>query len=402
MFAPFRGERYADGASLARRLAPPYDVIGADQRAALAAQDPSNIVLVDLPVAPAGTDPYAEAARLLEAWRRQGVMIRDAEPCAYVLRTTSRFDDGAVRARTGVFLAVAAEPFGTGRVKPHERTHQGPKEDRRRLTLATACNLSPVFLLAPDSRGELALQLAGAAEAAPWARAEAIGAAHEVWVVKGEAARRIAHIAGAEPTYIADGHHRYETSVVVRDEAPEAWRAGARRTLAHVVSFGDPGLEILPTHRIVEGPGVARTRVEALAEGPHFERAGSARSALLTVVFPDGAEVPLAPNPEADLARVPGLAHSVIWGLSSWMCDGLLLGALADRLGETPRLRYTPLEAEARAAAREPGVAFSVVLRPVALSHMKAIADAGLVMPPKSTFFAPKVPTGVVLRPLGG
>ncbi|MEK6769953.1 MAG: DUF1015 domain-containing protein, partial [Gemmatimonadota bacterium] len=396
MFAPFRGERYADAASLARRLAPPYDVIGPAQRAALAAQDPANVVRVDLPVAPEGGDPYEEAARLLSGWRTQGILTRDAGPCAYVLRTTSGFEDGSVRARTGVFLAVSAEPFAEGRVLPHERTHKGPKEDRRRLTHATACNLSPVFLLAPDSRGELAASLARVTAVEPWARAEAIGASHEVWVVGGEDAPRIAAAAGAEPAYIADGHHRYETSVVIREEAPAAWRAGARRTLAHVVSFRDPGLEILPTHRVVEG---RRSTVEEVlaAAAPYFEPA-SREGATLTLVFGDGSQAPLALRSGADLSAATDLpAHPAVRSLAVAVCDAVMVKVVASSLqGGAPGLRYTPVEAEARAAARDDGVAFAILLPPTRLEEVKRVADAGEVMPPKSTFFAPKVPTGVV------
>lgn len=402
LFAPFRGERYADPASLARRLAPPYDVISPEQREQLAAQDPANIVRVDLPAAGGGGDPYAAAARLLADWRSHGVLARDGEASAYVLRTTSRFDDGSLRARTGVFLAVAAEPFAGGRVKPHEKTHQGPKEDRRRLTHATACNLSPVFLLAPDTAGELERMLRQVMEGAPWAAAEAIGASHEVWVVSGERATEIARTAGAEPVYIADGHHRYETSVVVRDEAPAVWAGGARRTLAHVVSFKDPGLGILPTHRIVPGAPVARERLLELAVGRFFEPAAP-REAVITVVFADGSEAALTCNPEADLDQVPGLPGLWAWGLPSWMCDELLVRRCAARLvGEAPALGYTASAVEARSAARGAGAAFAVLLRPTELRDVKLISDLGQVMPPKSTYFAPKVPTGVVLRPLEG
>jgi uncharacterized protein (DUF1015 family) len=403
LFAPFRGERYADPSSLARRLAPPYDVISPEQRARLAAQDPANIVRVDLPTADGGGDPYAAAARLLADWRAHGVLARDGEASAYVLRTTSRFEDGSLRARTGVFLAVAAEPFAGGRVKPHEKTHQGPKEDRRRLTHATAYNLSPVFLLAPDTAGELERMLRQATEGAPWTAAEAIGASHEVWVVSGERAMEIARAAGAEAAYIADGHHRYETSVVIRDEAPPAWRAGAQRTLAHVVSFRDPGLEILPTHRVVAGAPVSRGKLLEVAVGPFFEAASSPNSAVLTVVFGDGSEAALACNREADLDHVPLLPGPWAWGLPSWMCDELLVGrCAAPLLGASPALGYTASAVEARAAAREAGAAFAVLLRPTELREVKLISDLGQVMPPKSTYFAPKVPTGVVLRPLEG
>jgi uncharacterized protein (DUF1015 family) len=401
LFEPFRGERYADPRSLSRRLAPPYDVVAPELRARLARQDPANIVHVDLPLQGGSGDPYAEAARLLGEWRSNGVLAREAESAAYVLRTSSRLEDGRLRQRTGVFLALAAEPYGAGRVKPHERTHQGPKEDRRRLTHATATNLSPIFVLAPDPGGELASLLAAVACEPPWARAEAMGASHEAWVVPGERARRIAAAASVASCYIADGHHRYETSVVISDEAPAAWREGARRTLAYAVSFRDPGLEILPTHRIVEGRPLSR---EALAQaaGRYFAPAARKEDASLTLVTADGAELPLLPRADADLASVGDLpAHPAVRGLAVTLCDAVMVKAvLGPLLRGAPELRYTPVAAEARAAARGGGVACAVLLPATRLEEVKAVSDAGEVMPPKSTYFAPKVPTGVVLRPL--
>jgi uncharacterized protein (DUF1015 family) len=402
LFAPFRGERYADPGTLSRRLAPPYDVIDPALRERLAGQDEANIVRADLPVASEGDDPYRLAARLLGEWRARGVLVRDGSPSAYVLRTTSSVEDGGMRSRTGVFLALVAEPFARGRVKPHEQTHKGPKEDRRRLTHATASNLSPIFVLAPDEDGRLAKELATVTAAPPWARAEAIGATHEVWLVHGAAATRIAEAASAAPVYIADGHHRYETAVTIRGEAPEQWQAGARRTLSHVVSFRDPGLEILATHRIVDGTPLSRSAVQAEAE-KYFE-AVAPGSATVTLVFDDGSELPLALRKDANLGAIDGLPkHPAVRALPVTQCDNILVNVVAARfLGRRPTLRYTAFASEARSAARDFGTAFVILLPPTKLSDVKTVSDAGQIMPPKSTFFAPKVPTGVVLRPLEG
>jgi uncharacterized protein (DUF1015 family) len=400
LFTAFRGERYADPRSLSRRLAPPYDVISPAQRSVLAEQDPCNIVHVDLPLAAAGADPYVEAARLLARWRADGILVRDGEETAYVLRTAGSFPDGAVRQRTGVFLAVAAEPFALGRVLPHERTHAGPKEDRRRLTLATGCNLSPVFLLAPDSSGELARELEDTTSREPWARASALASEHSVWIVTGTAARRIADAASLEPAYIADGHHRFETAVLFREEAPPQWRNGAARTLSHVVSFRDPGLEILPTHRLAVGAPVApHAFLDAAA--PYFAEARGA-DVMLSAVFVGGEEAGLRLRPDADLAAVRDLpAHPAVRGLAVALADAVAVGVVgAALLGGVPELRYTADAADAREAARSGRCAFALILPPTRLDEVRRVADAGQIMPPKSTFFAPKVPTGVVLRPL--
>jgi uncharacterized protein (DUF1015 family) len=403
LLAPFRGEHFAEAASLSRRLAPPYDVISPTQRAALAALDPANIVHADLPLAADGGDPYPVAAELLRAWRSAGTLVRDGARSAYVLRTTAQLPDGSVRARTGVFLALSAEPFSAGRVLPHEKTHAGPKEDRRRLMHATGCNLSPVFVLAPDEAGMLELQLAEVARAAPWARCEAIGAAHEVWIVDGERADGLARAAGVAPVYIADGHHRFETSVLFRDEAPGAWKAGAARTLAHVVSFQDPGLAILPTHRIVEGAPLSREAFLAAAQ-PFFTVPADAADATLTVLFADCADLPLRLRPDADLSRVRDLpAHPAVRDLAVAIADTVVIRTVAAQLlNGAPALGYTADAAEARAAACGAECAFAVLLPPTRMDQVRRVADAGQVMPQKSTFFAPKIPTGVVIRPFAG
>ena len=400
LFAAFRGERYADPTSLARRLAPPYDVISPAQRAELVARDPYNVVNVDLPVAPDGGDPYAAAAALLAEWRGNGVIVRDAEPSAYVLRTSGKFPDGTTRERTGVFLAVSAEPFARGRVLPHERTHAEAKEDRRRLMHATGANLSAVFLLAPDSSGELTGALREVTSRPPWARCTAIGSDQAVWVVGGPEAQRLAAMAGAEPVYVADGHHRFETSVMFREEAPAAWRAGAARTLSHVVSFKDPGLVILPTHRLLEGAPVEPSAFLAAA-APYFLEAPAGTEPTLSVVFKGGREVRLVVRPGAELPSVGGRpVHPAVRELEVAVADGLAVGVVAaSLLGGVPVLRYTADAAEAREAGREGRCACAIMLPPTRLEAVRRVADAGQIMPPKSTYFAPKVPTGVVLRP---
>ena len=404
LFTAFRGEHFADAASLARRLAPPYDVIGPAQRAALAALDPANIVHVDLPLAPeAGGDPYPVAAEMLASWRTAGTIVREALPSAYVLRTTAALPDGSLRSRTGAFLALSAEPFSLGRVLPHEKTHAGPKEDRRRLMHATGCNLSPVFVLAPDESGALAALLAEVERTPPWATCEAIGATQEVWIVGDGVAERIAKAAGEAPVYIADGHHRFETSVLFRDEAPPAWRQGAARTLAHVVSFQDHGLAILPTHRIVQGAPLSREAFLAAAQ-PYFTLASEAGDATLTVLFADCAEVHLRLRPGADLSGVRDLpAHPAVRDLAVTLADALVIRGIAAKLMRgAPALGYTADAAEARAAACGAECAFAVLLPPTRLDEVRRVADAGQVMPQKSTFFAPKIPTGVVIRRFEG
>jgi len=402
LFGPFRGLRFADPESLGARLAPPYDVITPEMRRALQKQDQQNIVNIDLPVAGPGEDQYAYAADLLGIWQRRKLLVREENPSSYVLRTTTVLDDGREMRRTGVFLAVAALPFATGsRVRPHEHTHAGPKEDRRRLTLATGANISPIFLLTPDSRGDIASTLEKITAGKPWASVEALGGRHEVWIVTGPMSLRLATLASDEPVYIADGHHRYETAVYLQEDRglPKQWAQGARRTLAHLVSFQDPGLAILPTHRIVEGKPLERGDV-LRAASPYFGRALPGQTPTLTVVFADGSEAAMALRDDADLSAATDLPqHPSVRGLAVAIADAVFIKLVVEPLlKKTPTLRYTPVEREAREAAKEPRTALSVLLPPTKLEEVQAVSDAGEYMPPKSTFFAPKVPTGVVMR----
>ncbi|MGH7700827.1 MAG: DUF1015 domain-containing protein, partial [Gemmatimonadales bacterium] len=165
LLVPFRGERYAAADRLSALLAPPYDVIAPPERAMLAARDPHNIVHLILPeagVLPAGgaVDRYAHAAALLDRWRGEGVLRRDPEPAVYVLAQDFTVPTGERRTRLGMFAALSAEPYETGRVKPHERTHAGPKADRLALRRATRTGLEAVLVLAPDPDGALAAALA--------------------------------------------------------------------------------------------------------------------------------------------------------------------------------------------------------------------------------------------------
>ena len=405
LFAPFRGLRYAEPGSLSQRVAPPYDVISPDQRRALARQDPNNIVNLDLPVGAPGEDPYATASDLLKSWQRRGILVRDSDPSAYVLRTTTKLDDGREVSRTGVYLAVAALPFTTGgRVRPHEHTHAGPKEDRRRLTIATGANLSPIFLLAPDTHGSLANNLQQITTDKPWASFEALGGRHDMWIVTGQLALRLAMLASDSQVYIADGHHRYETAVYLREDRDlhQRFRQGAERTLAHVVSFKDPGLAILPTHRIIEGMPLERAMVIKSANA-YFQRTQPGETSHFTAVFADGSEAAMTLRPGADLSEFEIPAHPSVRSLAVAIADQVFIRGIVEKLfGRAVKLRYTSVEQEARAAVLTGNEALAVILPPTKLEEVRAVSDAGEFMPPKSTYFAPKVPTGVVMRLLEG
>src|SRR5947207_11324693 len=217
LVAPFQGERYAAVDRLSVLIAPPYDVIDSAERARYAALDRDNIVHVMLPEAPPGKpedDRYRVAAEQLAAWRRSRVLRRDPQPVLYVLAQDFTLPAGARRTRRGVFAAVAAEGYEPRRIRPHERTHAGPKADRLALLRATATNIESIFLLAPDRDRSLANVVAETTQATPDATAELNGVGIRFWT-----ARDVSRFPFPDgPLYIADGHHRYETASAYAQE----------------------------------------------------------------------------------------------------------------------------------------------------------------------------------------
>ena len=409
LVVPFRGERYASPERLSALIAPPYDVISREARASYAARDPHNIVHVMLPEAPPGDDRYARAAALLAEWRGAGVLAQDAEPAVYVMAQDFVLPAGERRTRVGMFAAVAAEPYETRRIRPHERTHTGPKADRLALLQATTTNVESILLLAPDPDRELAAALAEVARHPPDARAELDDVRIRLWVVTGEAASRLSQLASRLPLYIADGHHRYETAVTYAREHREA-----DRLLGFVASVSDPGLTILPTHRIVFGGGRDATklivawrawfdvgrvapcadRIERLAE------LGRERTACL-VAFPGEYDVSLVLKPGVSLDRVPDLDRTpAVRSLDVARVDALVVQVILGAGTATPSLTYTADPYAAFDAVRTGRAAAAVLLNPTKVEQVIAVADAGAVMPQKSTYFVPKVPSGLVLRPL--
>ncbi|MGZ4274650.1 MAG: DUF1015 family protein, partial [Solirubrobacteraceae bacterium] len=250
---PIRALRYDPGRTggLEDVVAPPYDVIDEQQRAALEARSPYNVVRIDLPRG--GEDRYDRAAALLDEWREQGAVVLDEQPALWTLAQGYVGPDGERRTRQGVFARVRVEEYGPGRIRPHERTHPGPREDRLRLTRATHANLSPIFSLFSDPSGAVADALSRAGGDAVWAQTtDDDGTVNRLGRVDdaGAIAEAAEVLAGTE-LLIADGHHRYETARVYAEEI--GGEGPHRYVLMCLVALQDSGLTVFPTHRLIRG-----------------------------------------------------------------------------------------------------------------------------------------------------
>jgi uncharacterized protein (DUF1015 family) len=414
---PLRAMHYDLGkaGSLDRLIAPPYDVIDSEQRAELEARSPYNVVKVDLPVG--GDDRYTRAADALEEWKRIGVVVQENEPSLWAMQQTYDAPDGATRTRSGFFCTVRITGYGTGLVRPHERTHPAPKADRLALMRATRANLSPIFALYPDERGSVWSALASSTEDGPWGDVEDDdGTRNRLW--RCNDASVIAEIQRelAEATLlIADGHHRYETARVYADEI--GGEGPHRYVLMCLVSMSDPGLTVLPTHRLVAGLDSARReRLEAAIA--HDFRATEVAPAELSEALTgnsgppvfgyiaDGGKRALRLELSApDLVERALASHSDVYRrldaavLEKVILEGTL-GLDEDDIAHQRGIGYARDVDEALRLIRGDTYEVAFILRPTPVGQVAAVAECGETMPPKSTFFYPKLPSGLLFNPL--
>ena len=348
---PFRAARYARPSEAV--VAPPYDVISPAERDALAARDPHNVVRLTL----AGSEE--EAGRLFRAWRDDGVLVRDPEPAVWALSQDYVGPDGVTRRRDGIVAALEVEPYETRAVLPHERTHAGPKESRLRLLRAARAQIEPIFLLYDG----------GAPLIAPDREPDLQAEGTRLWRVDAPVAQFFA----SRQLLIADGHHRYETALAYHAEVgtPESGRM-----LVVLVSTSDPGLEIFPTHRVFSG------RPELVPSG-HTGDLGEMLARLAAEPYD----------------RSVAVAYSRTGAVIVHGELGELDVELVDRYGHDG-IGYTPdvCEAVRRVEAGEADVAF--LLRATRIEDVFARARRGEVMPQKTTYFFPKLLSGLLFMPL--
>ena len=348
---PFRALRYdeAKAGPLEQLVAPPYDVISEPERADYLARSPYNVVHLTLP------ESDEKAARSFEEWRRQGVLVEES-PSFWALEQQYVGPDGVERTRRGIVVSLKAEPYDRDVVLPHERTHREAKEGRLRLVRAVGAQLEPIFLLydgAPPFEWPARPAEIEVEGARLWRLADdGIGAAFTDLEL-----------------LIADGHHRYETTVEYAATGGSPW------LMAVLVSTEDPGLTIFPTHRIVE-------RIEVPNGGPRIEL--------------DDALLELERHPRTAAAAVLyGVTGAAVIHGREGDLDVQLVDSLAPE-GVT----YTPYVEDAVEVVVCRGAQAALIVRPLEVAEVFARARRGEVLPPKTTYFYPKLLSGLLFHPL--
>jgi uncharacterized protein (DUF1015 family) len=412
---PLKALRYEPSVAgpLQDLVAPPYDVIDDAQRAELAARSPYNVVRIDLPEG--DPDPYAAAAAELQRWRDESAVVRDDEPAVWALAQDYTGPDGRSFTRRGFLARVRIEDYGPGRIRPHERTHPGPKEDRLRLTRATRANLSPIFALFsdPDEAAWAALQ-PHTAQAPSGETRDDDGTLNRLWRVTDTAAIEAVRAATAPAELlIADGHHRYETARVYAEEI--GGEGDHRYVLMHLVAMQDPGLTVFPTHRLVKG--LVSEQHEALATAIRRDWDIEALHDEADLVPPAGDRVTIGymdshfTRPFRLTLKSPAIADAALPDhaepyrrLDTAVTEALLLkGALGltdEHIDHLDGFGYARDAAQARELLHSKAYDAAFFMAPTPVERIQAVAEAGESMPPKSTYFFPKVPTGLLFNPL--
>jgi uncharacterized protein (DUF1015 family) len=402
---PFAAVRYrVPDSELEKVLAPPYDVIPPAYQKALYERDPRNVVRLVLNRAE-GEAGYRDVAATYERWRRDGLLAEDSQPALYLLEQGFEVE-GRRLARMGLLARFRAEDPSRGSVLPHEQTRPAAREDRWRVLKATRANFSPIFLMFHDGGGRFARSAAAAAAGVPLlAYTDDGGVAHRMWrITDPPVVAEMQAVMAAEKAYIADGHHRYATALRYRDEVgPDgAW------TLGYFTPMDAPGLVVLPYHRVLtEGPSKdeARQALQATfrvtdARGPRDAAQGAARSAspyAFGLAWPGGEALVAEALPEVQ-RLMPADVPPSLRALDAYVLHQAVLPGLLRVPPSAVSYVHSLAEAEESLASRR--CALAVMMRPTPVRQVVDVADARESMPAKSTFFHPKLPSGLVIHPL--
>jgi len=426
----FRGIRYDPGhvGSLSDVIAPPYDVIGPQLQDELYKKHPCNVVRLILNRQEQGDDEadnrYIRSARFLRNWQSEGVLFTEADPAIYVYHQQFTYLDQTCM-RRGFMARLRLSPFGEGKVFPHEETMPGPKLDRLMLMHVCRANLSQIFGLYPDEANEAQNLLENAVgDQAPLVATDHLGVVHRLWPVTDvEVISAVSAELGPKPVFIADGHHRYETACKYRDEIYESGfldkNHAANFVLMHLVAMDDPGLIVMPTHRLFKGvPELDadqlraklgdRFEVRAAGQGP--EAAGQVWEEIeltddqgtLGLFTAKDQKWSIVELTDAGRRRLDEVAddHNPEWReLGVSVLHRLIV---EDLLGveDLPKPTYVHLADEVVEGCRSGEYPLAALVMPAGVDHIRTVSLGGERMPAKSTYFYPKLLSGLVMNPL--
>jgi len=426
---PFRGFRYTDP-DLAAVVTPPYDVISGVQQADFYARNPHNIIRLEFGQTRPDDDHlenvYSRAAVTFAQWRLEGTLRQDTQPSFYVYKQDFTIA-GESHSRTSLLAQVRLEPWDAGIILPHEKTLAKPKDDRLKLLRACAANLSPLMSLFDDPDQSLAPVLQGATASEPLEDfVTDDGERHRLWAITDvSTSAKIAEFFHDKQLFLADGHHRYETGLAYREEVRELHRGllpdeAANFTLMALVATNDPGLVVLPTHRLVSG--VAEAVIAALptklADMWHVEMLAHPSSAAeltaqLTAAREQGTSAVIVTQENTLLltstasvaTRMQQTGQPEAWqkldvAIAQELIIGDALSITAEIITTGDQLRYVRDSEDALQAVRDGSAQVAILLNPTQPGQVRDVAQAGGRMPQKSTYFYPKLITGAVINPV--
>jgi uncharacterized protein (DUF1015 family) len=426
---PFRALRFDPNVvgAISSVVAPPYDVIGKEEQDRLYDASPYNVIRLDLA---RESDRYAASSRTFAEWRERRAIRRDDTPAFYLYAQRHRLKSGEEHERFGFFASLHLEDFASGKVLPHEKTLASAKADRLALQRACRANLSSIFGIYSAPGFSLAEAASETVRRAPWTEfVDAAGVRHRIWLITDPALQATLASALAERTvYIADGHHRYETALRYRDERrAETGQRGGKEpfdyVLAYLVNMEEPGLVVLPTHRLLRELAIPATslreglrsifRVGELAAAPADDdllrelRPGPGARRIGVVLRDAPTALVLDTMDGENDSRLTGsiaLRRLDVTLLHGLVLEGStsILGLDAHHEAEAGRLVYTKDADEAVARVRSGEFAAAFLLNATRVDEVRRVSEAGETMPEKSTYFYPKILTGLVFHSLEG
>jgi uncharacterized protein (DUF1015 family) len=431
---PFRGLRFnpQQSAELGDEMCPPFDGISPEQREQLLARSPHNVVRLELPKPESeGADVYAQSAKQLQEWSASNVLIRDEQPTYYLMQEDYT-DTTGLHQRIGIYAAVHLEEYERGIVLPHEHTRRGPKEDRLAMMEACVANFSPIMGLYRDSGGIRPLLLNEMASRLPdFTAAMEGGSSFKVWAMQdAQASEELRTLLKRMPIYIADGHHRYETALAYRDNVREREKVrldsqGSEFVMMCLIDVEDPGMQLHEFHRALSG--LTNDKLSAIQEqvyglftvesrplgGMTAESLGAflsetwknrAGNPTLGLIEPEEGRLSLLtlrrklPPGSLPFAPTPDLYQCEAWLLHQAVLDPVLGGTSGDQ----SQVDYVP-ELDVLLKRIADGTCQAAFLvPPLDMTLFESLVREGQRLPPKSTFFLPKLPTGLVMNLLSG